>query len=291
MVAPQRRKKHTSELVAEHLRKGFGRRVVLHDINLDIRRGEIVAVVGASGSGKTVMLDLLTGLLKPDSGRVLVSDHSQPGGPLADLNTLDWQALDAVRLHWAVVFQRNALFSGSVFDNIALWMREHTSMPEEEIDAKVRESLKAAALDVNDVIFKARDELSGGMAKRVAIARAIAIDPALIFYDEPTTGLDPVISGHIHELIFKVHHRPRVGAAHARTEGAQSNGEPAKPEKRTTVVVTHDKDLLRRLEPRIVMLHQGHIVFDGPYQAFTDSSVGPAVEYLREMPVLHARAG
>jgi phospholipid/cholesterol/gamma-HCH transport system ATP-binding protein len=292
MVAPQRRKKVPTEIAAEHLRKGFGRRVVLHDINLDIRRGEIVAVVGASGSGKTVMLDLLTGLLKPDSGRVLVSDHSRPDGPLADLSTLDWQALDAVRLHWAVVFQRNALFSGSVFDNIALWMREHTSMPEEEIDAKVRESLKAAALDVSDVIFKARDELSGGMAKRVAIARAIAIDPALIFYDEPTTGLDPVISGHIHELIFKVHHRPRVGAAQASADDAQANGQQQqKPERRTTVVVTHDKDLLRRLEPRVVMLHQGHIVFDGPYQAFTDSNVGPAVEYLREMPVLHARAG
>jgi phospholipid/cholesterol/gamma-HCH transport system ATP-binding protein len=284
MVAPQRRSKASPELVAEHLRKGFGRRVVLHDINLEVRRGDIVAVVGASGSGKTVMLDLLTGLLKPDSGRVLVADHSKSDAPVVELAALDWQSLDAVRLHWAVVFQRNALFSGSVFDNIALWMREHTAMPEEEIDSRVRESLKAAALDVNDVIFKARDELSGGMAKRVAIARAIAIDPALIFYDEPTTGLDPVISGHIHELIFKVHHRPRYGAG----EGATADGQPGR---RTTIVVTHDKDLLRRLEPRIVMLHQGHIIFDGPYQAFTDSNIGPAVEYLREMPVLQARAG
>lgn len=284
MVAPQRRTKAPPELSAEHLRKGFGRRVVLHDINLQVRRGEIVAVVGASGSGKTVLLDLLTGLLKPDSGRVLVADHSADESPLVELAGLDWQSLDSVRLHWAVVFQRNALFSGSVFDNIALWLREHTAMSEEAIDQRVRESLKAAALDVNDVIQKGRDELSGGMAKRVAIARAIAIDPALIFYDEPTTGLDPVISGHIHELIFNVHNRPRVGTG----DGAENDGQKTR---RTTVVVTHDKDLLRRLQPRIVMLHQGNIVFDGPYLAFTDSNIGPAVEYLREMPVLHARAG
>src|SRR5207247_1758409 len=97
----------------------------------------------------------------------------------------------------------------------------------------------AVALEVDEVIGKGRDELSGGMAKRVAIARAIAVDPAVIFYDEPTTGLDPVISGHIHELVYKVHHRPLP------------DGTP-----RTSIVVTHDKELLRRVEPRVVMLHQ-----------------------------------
>jgi phospholipid/cholesterol/gamma-HCH transport system ATP-binding protein len=260
------------ELRAEDLSKGFGRRTVLSHINLEIRHGEIVAIVGASGSGKTVMLDLLTGLLKPDSGQVLVADHSQAGAPLVELNGLDWSSLDQVRLHWAVVFQRNALFSGTVYDNIALWMREHTGMTEEEIEARVRESVSAAALDVNEVLYKARDELSGGMAKRVAIARAIAIDPALIFYDEPTTGLDPVISAHIHDLVFTVHRRPRGDGS-----------------SRTSLMVTHDKDLLRRLEPRIVMLAGGSIVFDGPYAAFVESDIPAAVEYLREMPVLQAR--
>jgi phospholipid/cholesterol/gamma-HCH transport system ATP-binding protein len=301
MVATPRRRKPraAAELRAEHLVKGFGRRTVLKNVNLEVNRGEIVAVVGASGSGKTVMLDLLTGLLKPDKGRIMVADHSKAEAPLADLSELDWQALDSVRLHWAVVFQRNALFSGSVFDNIALWMREHTAMKEEEIEARVRESITAAALDVNDVIHKNRDELSGGMAKRVAIARAIAIDPALIFYDEPTTGLDPVISGQIHELIFNVHNKARLaGTGLPPAEPAVSNNgdvagltAPGENQRRTTIVVTHDKDLLRRLQPRIVMLHKGGIVFDGPYREFSESAIEPAVEYLREMPVLHARAG
>jgi len=152
------------------------------------------------------MLDILTGLMKPDAGRVLVADHSKPGAPLRDLWTLGPEELDSVRLHWSIVFQRNALFTGTVYDNIALWLREHTDMPEEAIAQRVRESLRAAALDPDDVMYKDRDELSGGMAKRVAIARAIAVRPMVIFYDEPTTGLDPVISAAIHDLIFKNHH-------------------------------------------------------------------------------------
>jgi phospholipid/cholesterol/gamma-HCH transport system ATP-binding protein len=260
------------EIRAEGISKSFGRRRVLRGICVEVRRGEIVAVVGASGSGKTVMLDILTGLLKPDQGRVLVADHSRPGLPLVDLGQLDWQGLDDVRLHWAVVFQRNALFTGTVYDNVALWLREHTDLSEERVRQRVRESLRAAALDVDDVVGKSRDELSGGMAKRVAIARAIAVEPAVIFYDEPTTGLDPVISAAIHELIYSTHHRPMADGS-----------------SRTTMIVTHDKDLLRRLEPRVVMLHEGGIVFDGTYFQFLESDVEPAVEYLRTMPVLQGR--
>jgi phospholipid/cholesterol/gamma-HCH transport system ATP-binding protein len=122
---------------------------------------------------------------------------------------------------------------------------------------------------------KQREALSGGMAKRVAIARAIAVDPAVIFYDEPTTGLDPVISGRIHELIFSLHHRAVEGAAAGR--------------ERTSVVVTHDKELLRRVRPRVVMLHDQGVCFDGPYEEFERTDCEPAREYLRAMPVLHAR--
>jgi phospholipid/cholesterol/gamma-HCH transport system ATP-binding protein len=242
-------------------------------VDLTICRGQIVGVVGASGSGKTVLLDTITGLMKPDSGKVLVSDHSRPGAPLVNLWSLTPDELDALRLHWSVVFQRNALFTGNVYENIALWMREHTKMTEEEITQRVRESLKAAALNVDDVIQKDRDELSGGMAKRVAIARAIAVRPKVIFYDEPTTGLDPVTSAQIHDLIFHNHfeHPPE--------------------ETRTSIVVTHDKDLLRRVRPRVVMLHQSKIVFDGSYDEFTESSNPIAVEYLRAMPVLQSREG
>ena len=267
----------TLEVVAEEVRKSFNNREVLHGISLSITAGELVAVVGSSGCGKTVLLDNLTGLMRPDSGRVLVADHSTPGSALVDLSTLSSDEFDRVRLHWQIVFQRNALYSGSVHDNIALWLSEHTEMNEAEVLARVRESLEAAALDVDDVIGKDRDELSGGMAKRVAIARAIATDPRVIFYDEPTSGLDPVLGGHIHELIWAVHHRPLHQSGHT-------------PQPRTTMVVTHDKELLRRLRPRIVMLDKGQICFVGSFDEFVGATTPEASQYLQVMPVLHARS-
>src|SRR5262245_15329896 len=111
----------STEVRAERLYKSFGEHVVLREVSLEIRRGEIVALVGASGAGKTVLLDIMIGLSKPDSGRVLVADHGRPQAPLVDLGSLDWDGLERVRLHWAVVFQKNALFSGTVYDNVALW--------------------------------------------------------------------------------------------------------------------------------------------------------------------------
>lgn len=261
------------ELRTEKLAKSFGGRAVLRGVDLEVVRGEIVAIVGASGSGKTVMLDCLLRLLDVSGGRVFAADHGRSGSPLVEITDAREGVLQRIRLHWAVVFQRNALFSGSVYDNIALLLREHQELPEKEILRRARESLAACALDVDDVLHKDRDELSGGMAKRVAIARAIAIDPAVLFYDEPTTGLDPVVSGHIHELVWNMHNRPRSGG-----------------DQRTTVIVTHDKELLRRLSPRVVMLHQGEICYDGEYAGFGGSDCPPAREYLREMPVLHGRS-
>ena len=261
-----------TEVQAHDLDKSFAEHLVLRDVDLTIPRGQIVALVGASGTGKTVLLDILTGLLKPDAGVVMVCDHSKPDKPMVNLHTLEWEQLDNVRLHWAIVFQRNALFSGTVYENIALWLQEHTEMDEGAIDARVRESLKAAALNPDDVMEKTREELSGGMAKRVAIARAIAVDPAVIFYDEPTTGLDPMISAQIHELIFNLHHRSLPDGS-----------------KRTTIFVTHDKDLLRRVQPRIVMLHDARVCFDGSYEDFGKCPFGPAQIYFRSMPVLHNR--
>lgn len=260
------------ELRVEGLWKRFGARTVLHDVTLEILSGEIVAIVGASGSGKTVLLDLMLGLLAPSAGRIFAADHGTRGSPLVELTGASERALDHVRRHWAVVFQRNALFSGTVLENIAILLREHTSMTEAEIEARARESLAACALDVSDVLHKDRDELSGGMAKRVAIARAVAMDPAVIFYDEPTTGLDPIVSGHIHELVWRTHQRARAGG-----------------ERRTTVIVTHDKELLRRLSPRVVMLHDAGVCHDGPYASFGAGGSGPAADYLREMPILHGR--
>lgn len=321
------------ELRAEGVGKSFdgpsGPKVVLRDINITIHAGEIVAIVGGSGSGKTVLLDTLIGLHAPTTGRVLVADHDahliNNGGtinshseqnsagmgdgvlqpPLVDLANLGEDHLDLIRLHWSVVFQRNALFSGSVRDNIALWLREHTTLSDHAILEIVRSSLAAVALDP-DVIDKDRDALSGGMAKRVAIARAIACDPLVVFYDEPTTGLDPVISSTIHELIWNLHHRPVTGLplrelpgdgrtdADA-TQSATSRAERWRGRARTTIIVTHDRDLLRRLAPRVIMLDAGSICYDGPYERFgvpaspEDPGCAAAQAYLAHMPVLHQR--
>lgn len=282
------------EIVAEHIARSFGERRVLRDVGLSIRAGEIVAIVGASGSGKTVLLDHLVGLLRPDSGRILVADHDAPPRtvsgvsqpPMVDLAEIDDERLDAIRLHWAVVFQRNALFTGSVRDNIALWLREHTSLPEERVEERVKRSLEAAALNAEDVLEKDRDALSGGMAKRVAIARAIAVDPIVIFYDEPTTGLDPIYAGQIHELIWKTH---QSLAGELFDDSAAAGGGGGGGVQRTSIFVTHDKELLRRIAPRVVMLHEGKVCFDGPYREFGKGDCGPAREYLEQMPVLHAR--
>lgn len=261
-----------AELRTERLVKAFGPTTVLRGVDLSIARGQMVAIVGASGSGKTVMLDCMLRLLHVTSGRVFAADHGRDGNPLTEISHAKESLLQRIRMHWAVVFQRNALFSGTVHENIALLLREHKQLSEKAIMRRARESLAACALDVDDVLHKDRDELSGGMAKRVAIARAIAIDPAVIFYDEPTTGLDPVVSGSIHELIWNMHNKPRGTG-----------------EQRTTVIVTHDKELLRRLGPRVVMLHKGEICYDGDYRHFGDADCPPAREYLREMPVLHGR--
>lgn len=278
------------EMRAEHLGRSFRDRLVLNDINFEVRSGEIVAIVGASGSGKTVLLDHLVGLLRPDSGRVLVADHDAqptPAGdpPMLDLAQLNDQQLDRVRLRWAVVFQRNALFSGTVRENIALWLQEHTDLSSAAIDRRIRRSLVAATLDVDDVLDKERESLSGGMAKRVAIARAIAVDPLVLFYDEPTTGLDPVVAGHIHELIWNVHHL-HVGGLF--NDDLHTAGGDVSHHGRTSVIVTHDKELLRRIRPRVLMLHEGKVCFDGPYARFGEDCE-PARQYLRAMPVLHAR--
>ena len=246
----------------------FGSKVVLRGIDLTVRRGELVTLVGGSGCGKSVTLDLIIGLLQPTAGRVRVANHSDHG-ELEDLSELSEDQLDEIRLHWSVVFQRNALYSGEVYDNIALWLEQHTKLSEGEIREIARESLRSVGFaNPDEILSRRRSELSGGMAKRVAIARAIAMDPAIIFYDEPTSGLDPSLCAQIHDLIRTTHGR------------ASSVGT------RTTVVITHDKDLLVRLRPRVVMLHGGRVYFDGAYEEFAASGSDVIRPYFDLMPAL-----
>jgi len=275
-AAPARlRPKPPPEVRLEGVHKAFGANTVLRGVDLEIRRGDLVAIVGGSGCGKSVLLEHIIGVLRPDKGRVSVADHSRPDAPLRDLHALSEEELDRIRRHWSVVFQRNALFSGSVRENCEFWLRIHTTLSEQRRLERVRESLKAVGFDDPATLMeKQRHELSGGMAKRVAIARAIAMDPAIIFYDEPTTGLDPVLASQIQDLVGKLHHQ--------RDEADAT---------RTSVVITHDKDLLTRLQPRVVMLHEGKVFFDGAFRAFEESPSKIIRPYFELMPGLHLREG
>ncbi|MHC4414947.1 MAG: ABC transporter ATP-binding protein [Planctomycetota bacterium] len=260
------------EILVEDLHRSFGENHVLRGVDLAIRRGEFVAIVGGSGCGKTVLLEHLIGHLQPDRGRVHVANHDCDGAPLSDLAAIDDDAMDRIRIHWAVVFQRNALFSGTVYENIALWLREVRLLGEDEIRRRARSAARAVGLNADTVLEMDRDELSGGMAKRVAVARALAMDPTIMFYDEPTTGLDPDHAAQIHDLICTTH------------EGGRQADTP-----RTTLTITHDKDLLFRLRPRVIMLHEGRVFFDGLYERFEQSDSPVIRPYFDLMPVLQRR--
>ena len=264
----------TVEIRVEGLCKAFDDRPVLRGIDLDIHAGNFVAVVGSSGCGKTVLLSHLLGLMRPDSGRVLVSASDLPDCPLVDLASLDANDLDDLHTHWGVVFQRNALFSGTVRDNIGLWLEEVRHLGDKAIADIATEVLAAVGLPGDPEFLNSRiDSLSGGMAKRIAIARALAMNPRCMFFDEPTTGLDPVTASQIQDLLLSTHGDPALGGP-----------------LRTTVIITHDKDLLSRLRPRVVMLHEGRVSFDGPFEAFETSDSPIIRPYFELMPALHQGA-
>lgn len=261
------------EIHIERLTRAFSGRIVLDDISLQVNSGDMVAIVGGSGCGKTVLLNHVLGLLTPDAGSIAVADHDAPGAPLRVLAELSPEQIDRIHRHWGVVFQRNALFSGTVYENIALWLREVRGDVDGRIRAIARAALEEVGLPSDDDFLDRRQEaLSGGMAKRLAVARAVATEPIVLFYDEPTTGLDPTSANQIHALIQRTHER-RPG-----------DGMP-----RTTLIITHDKDLLQRLRPRIVMLHGGRVHFDGGFGEFEQARSEIIRPYFEAMPLLHQR--
>ena len=267
------------EIRVEALCKEFDGNEVLRGVDLEINRGDFVAIVGSSGCGKTVLLNHILGLFAPDSGRVLVRDHAMPEKPIVDLSTFEDQLeIDRIHTHWGVVFQRNALFSGSVFDNIGLILHEVKNFDDADVKPVARSVLAAVGLPTDDDFLSTEAEsLSGGMAKRLAVARALSMDPVVLFYDEPTTGLDPTSANQIHDLILSTHSYPRP------------DSEPGEAGT-TTVIITHDKDLLTRLQPRTVMLYDGRVYFDGSYEEFRNSESSIIRPYFDLMPVLHGRA-
>ena len=217
------------------LEKAFGGNAVLRGVDLDVGRGETLVVLGGSGSGKSVLLRHAIGLIRPDAGEVTVD-----GEPLSGM---DEEELVETRKKLGMLFQGGALFdSMNVFENVAFALREHTSLSEEEIERRVREKL--ALVELEGVEDKMPSDLSGGMKKRVALARSIALEPAGILYDEPTTGLDPITAMSINEMIRSMQKRLAV----------------------TSVVVTHDIQSARIVADRIAFLFEGRIGFLGTFE-------------------------
>ncbi|HEV7786082.1 MAG TPA: ABC transporter ATP-binding protein [Thermoanaerobaculia bacterium] len=225
--------------------KRYGDRVILDDLDFDILKGECFVILGRSGTGKSVTLRQLNGLEKPDAGSVVFDG--------VDLTKLEERELYPYRRRIAMLFQGGALFdSMDVFDNIAFPLREHTDLDETKIAATVREKL--AMVRLKDVEQKMPSDLSGGMKKRVSLARSLALDPQAVLFDEPTTGLDPVTSATIGKLINSV--QKELGV--------------------TAVVVTHDIPLARRVGDRLALLVDGRFCFLGTWQE-ADASQDPLV--------------
>src|SRR3954470_16801211 len=222
--------------------KRFGSLHVLRKVNLSIEAGKCIVIIGGSGSGKSVMLKHMVGLLKPDKGEVFFDGQR--------IDDLPERKLVPVRTQFGFLFQMGALFdSVNVGENVTFPLVEHTRKTPEEIEALAREKLAFVGLDGTQK--KMPGELSGGQKKRVALARAIALGPRVILYDEPTTGLDPIRSDVINELILKLKRELNV----------------------TSLVVTHDMQSAFKVADRIVMLHEGKLIFDGSPQEIQKSDV------------------
>ena len=228
------------------LKKSFGPQPILNGVTFKIEEGESLVIIGRSGGGKSVLLKHIIGLLKPDSGAVLIDGE--------DITHMNERDLIRVRSKFGMVFQGAALFDSlSVEENVAFAFRRERKFTDKEVACKVAEALDMVELP--GVEKKRPSELSGGMRKRVGLARAIIYQPSIVLYDEPTTGLDPIVSDSIDKLIMRVTERLKV----------------------TTIVVTHDMRSARRVGHRIVMLHNKQIYATGtPEDIF--ASADPVVQ-------------
>ncbi len=235
-------------LRVEHVAVAF-ERPILHDVSIDVRRGETVAVLGKSGTGKSVLLKLIVGLLTPDSGKIFYHDK--------DVTHLKESALMALRSNIGFVFQGAALFdSMTVGQNMDLYLVTHTELTSDEREQKIIETLELVGL--GDAIDKMPSELSGGMKKRAGLARSIVIEPELMLYDEPTTGLDPLTASTIAEQILTL--QQRLGIA--------------------SIVVTHDLPTAFTVSDRAVVLNEGYVVFSGTMNELITSTDPFLHEYL-----------
>jgi len=237
----------------EGLRKSFRGQQVLRGVDLEVPTGSITVIIGRSGGGKTVFLKHLIGLLRPDSGRIEVAG--------VDLSRLSGRALDEVRKRYGVVFQGGALFdSMTCRENVAFPLREKLSLPVPEIDKRVDTALGRVGLA--GIGTKYPEEVSGGMRKRVAMARALVTEPEIVFFDEPTTGLDPMLVNAIHRLIRELHRASRF----------------------TAVIVSHEIPEIFEIADRVGMLHEGRIVEIGPPEVIQNSKNPIVQQFIRGEP-------
>lgn len=232
------------------IHKSFGGNVVLDGLNLFIEKGEVTVVIGQSGGGKSVLLKHIIGLLRPDSGRVEIDGN--------DITTFNDRQLNEIRKRFGMLFQEAALFdSMTVSQNVAFPLVEHTKLTKREIEEIVSEKLSHVGLKGAE--DKMPSELSGGMKKRVGLARAIALEPEIILFDEPTTGLDPIIAGAIDQLIIDIQRRLNV----------------------TCVVISHDIESTFKIAHKIAMLLEGKIIEYGTPEEIKGSS-NPALKQFLE---------
>src|SRR3954469_25995208 len=247
--------------------KVFGTRTVLNAINLEVRQGETLVILGGSGSGKSTLLRLMIGNVRPNGGDILIA-HGSGEKSLRNMTT---EALDEYRRSIGVLFQSGALFNSmSVFENVALPLREHTDLEEETIQIMVK--IKLELVGLREHSDKMPSELSGGMKKRAGLARAIALDPKILFYDEPSAGLDPVTSAEIDQLILALNEKPGV----------------------TSVVVTHEMDSAFRIADRMVLLDRGKFIVSGTPEEMRDNKdplVRQFVHGLTEGPLTERKRG
>lgn len=229
--------------------KSFKDRLILNNINFEVNKGETLVIIGGSGSGKSTLLKLLIGLLRPEQGQIFIDGK--------EISKLKEEELDKVRLNMGMVFQYSALFdSMSVGDNVGFGLQEHSNLSAKEIKEIVEEKLNLVGL--SGFANYMPNELSGGMKKRVSLARAIAFEPKILLYDEPSSGLDPVTSAKIDELIVQM--QKLLGV--------------------TSIVVTHDMKSAFYIADRIAMLYQGEMIAIGTPDEIRNSTDSRVLEFI-----------